>query len=170
VSAGEKLLTCRRNVGNQSKRSNIPEDSNFQIFSRKIVSMPTLHHRPHRLETGISGWSKRRTYGDQRPHNVQNPKHCHHLEKCCVRQDRNSTNFVISKWNQSLFIGFNSLSQQVTRSYTNLLNKTRSDRYGVYRPKLDSQEGPRFLFSKHLDELRRHPDSDRMGTDKSSRG
>jgi len=51
--------------------------------------------------------------------------------------------------------------------------RVKEDQYNplrVDRPELDSQEGLRFLFSKHLDGLWRHPDSDQMGTDKSSRG
>ena len=39
-----------------------------------------------------------------------------------------------------------------------------------YRPKLDSQEGLRFLFSTYLDRLSSHPDSHPMGTEKFSRG
>jgi hypothetical protein len=97
--------------------------------------MPTLHHRSQRLETGISGWCERHNCLVIRwPATAQCTEletHCRHLEKSYVRQDRNSTKFVTSKWNQSLFIGFNSVSQHVTNSYTNLLNKTRSARYGL---------------------------------------
>jgi hypothetical protein len=154
----------------QSKRSNIPEDSNPQIFRRKIVYTATLHHRSNRLETGISGWCERHTCLVIRwPATAQYAepeKHCYHLEKSCVRQDRNSTKFVVTKWNQSLFVRFNSVSQHVTDSFTTLIKRDQISPLQVDRPELNSKNGLRFLFSKHLNGLRRHPDSDRMGTDK----